>query len=348
MGDVLHALPAVLGLRAAIPGCTIGWAIEPGWLPLLIGSHGPGPTVDRVHPVPARKWQKHPFTFTTAAEIAALRRELRAARYHLCIDLQGSLKSAIVGRLAGAPSFTGMDHPREQAARRLYSNRVSCVTRHVVEQACELVTAAVGQSICPAVVQLPTDADAEGWCTAALIRAGISERFVLLAPEAGWGAKQWGESRYTQLAIRLRQAGFGVIINAPAGTPGPHLANTIADAAGVHGLSSTVAQLIALTRRAALVIGGDTGPVHLAAALGRPVVALFGPTDPNRNGPRFPGSRVRVLRHQASVTSHKRVTATEPGLARITVEEVEQAARELLDTAPEANREPARKDANHG
>jgi heptosyltransferase-1 len=89
--------------------------------------------------------------------------------------------------------------------------------------------------------------------------------------------------------------------------------------------------MIALTRRAALVIGGDTGPVHLAAALGRPTVALFGPTDPDRNGPAFVGARVTVLRDAASVTSHKRTTETEAGLARIRVEEVLAAALAMLE-----------------
>jgi heptosyltransferase-1 len=89
--------------------------------------------------------------------------------------------------------------------------------------------------------------------------------------------------------------------------------------------------MIALTRRAALLIGGDTGPVHLAAALGRPVVALFGPTDPERNGPNFVGARVTVLRDPASITSHKRSNETETGLQRIRVEEVLAAALAMLE-----------------
>jgi len=90
----------------------------------------------------------------------------------------------------------------------------------------------------------------------------------------------------------------------------------------------SVGQLIPLIRRASLVIGGDTGPLHLAAILEKPVVAIFGPTDPARNGP-F-GTRSRVLRDAESVTSHKRVKEVEPGMLRIGVEEVVEAAKELL------------------
>ena len=329
MGDVLHGLPAVAGLRAAMPECTIGWAVEPHWAPLLVGADGWGPVVDRVHLVNAKEWKKRPFAM--GGDLADLRRELRGAAYDVCVDLQGLIKSAVVGKLAGAARFVGMERPREGVARRLYGERVECRSEHVVGQASELVGAAVGAAIEPAKAALPVDGDAGGWCTGALARAGVGERFVLLAPGAGWGAKQWGAERYGRLAARLHEAGFGVVVNAPAAGPDADLADAVARAGSGRRVSSTVAQLIALTRRADLVIGGDTGPVHLAAALGRPVVGLFGPTDPKRNGPYAgDGRHIRVLRHAASVTGHKRTAETEPGLARITVEEVEAAASELL------------------
>ena len=92
---------------------------------------------------------------------------------------------------------------------------------------------------------------------------------------------------------------------------------------------STLPQLISLLRRTALVVGGDSGPVHLAAALGRPVVALFGPTDPARNGP-WGNGPMSVLRHASSQTSYKRLPQTEPGLARLSVDEVSDAMHELV------------------
>ena len=330
MGDVLHGLPAVVGLRHAMPGCRIGWAVEPRWAPLLAGADRSGPVVDQVHLVSAKEWQERPFEVATAGEIAALRRQLRAAAYDVCLDLQGSIKSAVVGKLARARRFVGMAAPRERAAKWLYGERVALAEPNVILQACELVSAAVHQAIPPAPIALPANPDAEGWCTAALARAGVSERFVLLAPGAGWGAKQWGAERYGKLAARLRQAGFGVVVNAPATGPDAEIADVVARLGGGQRISSSVAQLIALTRRADLVVGGDTGPVHLAAALGRPVVALFGPTDPSRNGPAFVGARVTVLRHPASVTGHQRRRETEAGLAQVTVDEAEAAACSLL------------------
>ncbi len=333
MGDVLHGLPAVAGLKQALPGCRVGWAVEPSWAPLLAGADGSGPLVDRVHLARTRKWRGHPAAFATGADIAGLRRELRAAEYDVCVDLQGAIKSAAVGKMAGAKRFVGMERPREGLAARLYGTRVVCSAEHVIEQACELVSAAVGGAIEPAPVKLPVETDAEGWCTASLARLGVQERFILLAPGAGWGAKQWGAERYGELAAKMRQAGFGVLVNSTPGGPDAELAQAVARAGGGHPLSSTVAQLVALTRRADLVIGGDTGPVHLAAALGRPTLALFGPTDPRRNGPDFPGARAIVLRDADSVTSHKRLTATEAGLAKISVVEAEAAACALLGSS---------------
>ena len=189
---------------------------------------------------------------------------------------------------------------------------------------------------------LPVDAEAERWAAelGSVPRVGAMEPrrnlghpsveapVVLLSPRAGWGAKQWPGERYAELARRLAGAGLRVLVNGGAGGGD---AEEVARAGGSEGVACSVAQLIALTRRAALVVGGDTGPVHLAAALGRPVLALFGPTDPRRTGPYFPGAKVRVLRDVASVVSHKRVAETEAGLARISVEEVFEAAMTMLE-----------------
>lgn len=337
MGDVLHGLPAVAGLRRAWPECSIGWAVEPRWAPLLVDGKGAGPVVDWVHPVKTREWKRRPFAPATAGELAGLRRDLRERQYDVCVDLQGAIKSAVIGKMAGAQRFVGMRMPREGAARLLYGEQVECREAHVIGQACELVSAAVGLAVAAEPVALPMDAAAEGWCTATLARLGVVEGFVLLAPGAGWGAKQWGVDRYGELTGRLRAAGFQVLVNAagPEGGADAELAEHVAKLGGGTAVRSSVAQLVALTRRAALVVGGDTGPVHLGAALGRPVVGLFGPTDPKRNGPEFPvveedRARVVVLRNEASVTDHRRASATEAGLGRITVDQVEAAACALL------------------
>lgn len=326
MGDVLHAMPAVAGLRAAIPEAFIGWAIEPRWMPLLASESGEMPLVNRVHAVPTREWRHKMFSPATWQEIAALCEAMQAERYHVCIDLQGSVKSAVVGWMAGAGQVIGLDQPRESPARLLYDERVRVAEWSVIGQACELVSTAAGRTIIPETVKVPKDPDAERWADE--VQQG--QPFVLIAPTAGWGAKEWGAERFGELAADLRAAGWRVLVNTAAGSP-PGIASRVGEISGAAVVPSTLAQMIALTRRAALVVGGDTGPVHLAAALGRPVVALFGPTDPERNGPKFVGARVNVLRDPSSTTSHKRSQETEAGLQRIRVEEVLASALAMLD-----------------
>jgi heptosyltransferase-1 len=341
MGDILHGLPAVAALRQRLPDCFLGWAVEPAWMPLLASTSGdsPGmPIVDRLHGVPTREWKRTPFSVATLRQIAQLRRGMHGEQYDVCIDLQGSIRSACIGRLSGAKRLIGPQHPREPQARALYGERVENRARHVIDQACQLVSAALPDAprLLPAPVLLPHDLAAEAWCDQILGTHELShDSLVLLAPTAGWGAKQWPAERFASFARQLRRHGCRVLIN--AASPDDAVARSVAENGHAELLACSLAQLIAVLRRVRLVVGGDTGPVHLAAALGRPVVALFGPTDPARNGPRFPDARVRVLRHPASRLDHRRHPETEAGLARITVEEVAAQAFELLAApVPEA------------
>jgi heptosyltransferase-1 len=320
MGDVLHGLPAVAALRAAMPDSFIGWAVEPRWRTLL-----GAPVVDRIHDVPTREWKAKPFSVATLRQIARLRREMQKENYDVCIDLQGSIRSAVIGRMSAATRFVGPRKPRERQARAFYGERVDVRAKHVIEQACELVGAGVGLQLAPARLTLPHDPAAEAWCD----HLEIDRRFVLLAPTAGWGAKQWGAERYRDLALQLEAKGLQVLINGGSGTDSTII--NVAQATQSTVISCTLPELVALTRRAGLVIGGDTGPIHLAAALARPVVALFGPTDPDRNGPDFVGATSRVIRHPASVLDHRRHEETEAGLAQVSVDEVFAAAMTLLD-----------------
>lgn len=332
MGDILHGMPAVTALRAALPGCTIGWAIEPHWSPLLqsAASSPPNqtqPLVNHVHLVPTREWKARPFSVATLRQIASVGHELRAQRYDVCVDLQGSIRSALIGRCSASKRFVGSRRPRERQARALYGERVDLASVNVIQQACELVAAAAQlDHLAPAAPPLAIDLEADAWCDQMLHSSDRAGKFILLIPGAGWGAKRWPLPSFSQLACRLREGGHEVFANGSS--------NAAVDAAlglaGAIPVASSLAQLIALTRRAALVIGGDTGPVHLAAALGVPVVALFGPTDPRRTGPAFPGARTAVLRHSGSVVDHGRHDATEAGLANITVDEVFDEAMRML------------------
>jgi heptosyltransferase-1 len=348
MGDVLHALPAVAALRRLHPEWFIGWVIDPRWMPLLEsagcdaepGTRPERPIVDRIHRVPTQAWKHRAFTTDTVHGIRRLRRELRAERYDLCIDMQGLIRSSLVGAVSGSVRFVGRSKPRETPARWLYRETVATPSVHVIEQGCELVSGAIGERLLPGQVTLPVDQAAEDWVDAWLERTLPRElwrRFAFFAPTAGWGAKAWPKERYGAAAIALAEAGWATLVNAAPeknGVADASAAAVVQDSLGCAvAAPSTMAQMIALIRRSALVVAGDTGPLHLAAALGRPVVALFGPTDPARTGPY--GTRSRVLRHATSVVDHSRHDQTDQGLARIATGEVVAAALELLRESEE-------------
>lgn len=341
MGDVLHALPAVFALRQACPEAYLGWVIEPRWLPLLASvaelravtttrQDSRMPVVDRCFLAHTALWKQQGLSVAaTIADLRRLSRELRADSFRTCVDMQGSLRSAAIGKLAGADRLIGSANPRERPARLLYTELVETPSPHVVVQGCELLGAALGIPLTPAPVQLPHDPEAERWADALLPG---HETTVLLAPTAGWGAKEWPPERFGAVARALARAGHRVLVNAGSPHDGVALRVIAASEGKAQLVPCSLAQLIALVRRSRLVIAGDTGPLHLAAALGIRVVGLYGPTDPARTGPwtNCGISRVRVLRDPASVTDHRRHRTTEAGLLHIEVEEVIDAAQELL------------------
>ncbi len=334
MGDVLHALPAVFALRAACSHAHLGWVIEPRWLPLLsseptpaeAGVRGPRtPLVDCCFLANTSLWKRRAFSAATVKDLRRLAQKMRSEHFDTCVDLQGSLRSAGISRLSGAARRVGSVQPRERPAKLLYTERIATPARHVVVQGCELVGAAFGMHLQPAPVELPHDPETEQWANALLPE---QERVVLLAPTAGWGAKEWPPSRFAAVARELAYAGCRVLVNA-ASAHDP-VAHQVVHASGgqCQIVACSLSQLIALIRRSHLVLAGDTGPLHLAAALGVPVVGLYGPTDPERTGPW--GTRSRVFRDPASVTDHKRHRTTEAGLLHIEVNQVVEAAQELL------------------
>jgi heptosyltransferase-1 len=334
MGDVLHGLPAVAALREQFPDAEIGWVVEPAWAALL-----GAPVVDRVHLARTKAWSKAPLSGETLRDVKALRAELRAAKYDVAIDLQGSIRSAVIARMSGAKRVVGSAEPREGAAKWLYTGRVALRSAHVIDQAVEIVSGAASETLRAAEVVLPRDAQAERWADAL---AG-EETLAMIAPRAGWGAKEWPAERYGAVAAELAQRGLRVLVNALPATAergGDAVAAAVVTASGgrAEAVESTLPQLIALTRRAKLFLGGDTGPMHLAAALRVPCVAIFGPTDPARNGPYDVmtgacGTTARVLRDAGSVTDHRRHAVTEEGMLRVSVESVVRAAREVMESA---------------
>jgi len=333
MGDIIHTLPAATALRQAFPEATIGWVIEERWAELLCtlseprsGTRSPRrPLLDRIHTVNTNSWRKSPFSIQTWEQIAASLSELCAPRYEAAVDFQGAVRSAVVSRWSGAPVIYGVAQPRENVASMFYTRQVIANGSHVVEQNLSLAEAVARQPLQMPEIEFPHDEAVEKQIAD---RLGVVGDFVLLNPGAGWVAKQWPAQRYGQVAKRLAQDGMKSLINfGPGEVP---LVQAVEDASegAAQRIACSLTELIALMRRARLFIGGDTGPMHLAAALGIPVVAIFGPTDPARNGP-F-GTRSIVLRDAASATTYSHSTQHDQGLLKITSDEVVVAARQLL------------------
>jgi heptosyltransferase-1 len=336
MGDVIHGLPAAAALRATFPEAMIGWLIEERWAELLCTLSTPRtgprsaqrPLVDRIHTVNTRQWRRAPFAVATWERIAASFSDLQAAKYEIAVDLQGAVRSSLLARWSGAPVIYGPTQPRENLATMFYTRQVIASGKHVVEQNLSLAEAVAHRRMKLLPAELPRDAVAEQECELRLKAYG-PKGVALLNPGAGWGAKQWPPERYGQVAKQLAEDGWKVLINFGPGEE--DLANAVEGASdgGAEKFTGTVTQLIALTRRARLFLGGDTGPMHLAAALGVPVVGIFGPTDPVRNGP-F-GTRSIVLRGASSTTSYRHVSQEDEGLLEISAAQVVAAARQLLE-----------------
>jgi heptosyltransferase-1 len=341
MGDILHALPAATAIRTALPDATLGWLVEERWTPLLTACGAKPdpqamtpqkPVVNLIHTVDTKRWRQRFFHHATLAEMRGARRRVRDIHYDVVLDFQGAIKSAVLARGSGAAKVAGFSTPREPAARFLYSQRFPRAGEHVIEQNHALAAQALrpflnGNELKLIPPVLPCDAAAEAWARSEIARLGLAS-FALLNPGAGWGGKQWPAERFGTVAKALAQHNIKSLVNAPAGEE--QLARAVVEASGGHAfeINCTIGQLIALTRRARLFVGGDTGPMHLAAALDVPTVALFGPTEPERTGP-FSAKAI-ALRHPGSKTTFSHHRQPDEGLMQIGADEVIGAARHLL------------------
>ncbi len=297
MGDVIAALPAVASLKHSIPHSKITWVIDPKWSLLLEGN----PFVDSVVHLDRR-------TFTGLRNAW---RELRAARYDFAVDFQGLVKSAIVATLARPERIFGFnaEYARESPASWFYSTKVPIRSYHAVERNLDLAAAAGASNI------LRTFPLPPGECQSKLPEGD----FVLASPLAGWGAKQWPLEHYTTLAERLqRECGMPLVLDAPYPL---HVQGALAHV-------STLRGLIYATRRATAVVGLDSGPLHLAAALAKPGVAIYGPTDPERHGPY--GGTIGVLRSTEAVTTYRRTPEPDASMREITADQVFDALVPIL------------------
>jgi heptosyltransferase-1 len=306
--------------------------------------------VDWVHTVNLTGWRKSLFTIPTLQEIAKVWNDVRSVRYDIAVDLQGAIRSAVLARWSGTRVRYGAAEPREAPASLLYTRRVVTHGAHVIEQNLSVVEEVAQRTLTAPRAELPRDVEAERRVAQRLAEAGVGT-FAILNPGAGWGAKRWPAERYGQVARALAENGVRSILNYG---PGEEELASEAEAAS-HGTAKpmrcSISELIALTRRAQLFIGGDTGPLHLAAALQIPVVAIFGPTNPARNGPYGANNAARsiVLRNPASPTTHARTSQPDDGMLEITVNAVVEAALALLAESKSGGQEsPPQRAGAHG
>ena len=326
IGDVVNALVFASAVKAAAPDTEIGWVVHPLARPLVEGH----PDVDRVH-----LWNKK----GGIGDHLALLREIRAAGYELAVDLQRITKSALLARLSGARRVLGYDRARAKELSWLWTKEripPGPPGAHMVEQYLEFARA-LGIADPPVIHRLPDDPDAAAWADGLVAELGAAP--IVISLGATKPANRWPGERFGQLAEALHAAhGVPVCLvgsDADRATEKEALA-ALGDAANQPGVRSlvgetTLPQLAALEARARLFVGCDSGPMHLAAAQGTTVLALFGPADPNRTGPW--GEAHQVLRVPPPCAPCGRRTCNQERhhcMLDLTVELVSEAVRAQL------------------
>ena len=316
LGDIVHTFPAVAALRESFPSAEIIWITHPRWKFLVESSA-----------LATQVWT------TETRSIHSLRKtigDLRSAQWHVSIDYQGLWKSAALPFFGGVKRRIGFSSQtiREFAVPLLYTEKVDCATIHIADQNGELsLRAGARNPVALFSLQVPQVDDCG--IRDHLQKLGL-ERYVVLSPGGGWRSKCWSPERFGQLSQLLRDAlGLRCVVNYGPGEE--DLALAVRECSGNADpvpYNGPLGPLMALLRNASCIVGGDTGPLHLAIALGTPAVALFGPTDPARNGPYR--SDAIVLRASNVVTTHARNDHTHPSMLQIQVPEVFDAIRRRL------------------
>jgi ADP-heptose:LPS heptosyltransferase len=302
IGDVVHTLPALAALRRH--GWRTAWLVEPLSRPLLAGN----PALDELIEAPAAR----------AFTLAHARRALRAARYaDVALDLQGLWKSAAWARLSGASRVVGYSRAfrREPSSAVLMGERVEAAEEggHVIDKNLALLRPLGIDEVGRREFPLPALGVEASEVDRRLAGLGMGA-FAILNPGGGWKSKLWPAERYGEVARGLRERGLAALVTWGPGEEA--LADrVVAASAGAAGraFATTLREYVALARRARLVVAADTGPLHLAAAVGTPVVALFGPTDPARNGP-FEAADVVVRRIPSCAPCHRRDCTVHEGV----------------------------------
>ncbi len=317
LGDIVHTFPAVAGLRETFPAARMIWLTHPRWVELVESSA----LASEVWPVDSRN----------LASVRQVVSQLRSTQWNAAIDYQGLWKSAFLPFFGGAPKRIGFSSAtvREFGVPILYTDSVACRTTHIADQNGELSLRAGARKPVSCFGLRIDDQDASK-VRGDLANSGLTD-YIVLSPGGGWRAKCWPVERFGELAQRIQQhVGLPCVINY-----GPGEESLAAAVKASSGNAKTVCYdgemgtLRALLHNARCIVGGDTGPLHLAVSLGTPAVALFGPTDPARNGPYPRGAT--VLRSPKAVTTYGRSDVTDPSLLDLSVDDVFGAVQQRLE-----------------
>ena len=340
LGDIVHALPLAAAIRATWPGARLDWLVDVKHRAIL--DHVGG--LSTIVPVDTRR-------MAGDTGVVPVVRRLRAARYDVAIDAQGLLKSALLAYLAGAARVVGLarGHLREPLARWAYDATAEPAGPHVVDHALALAQAVGARAGLPRFGLQPPASDVVARVRGVLgVAAG--QPFALINPGAAWPNKRWPPERFGAVArhLRARRGWPSIVAWGPGEGDLARAAVAAADGAAALAPTTSLGELLAIVGAAGLVISGDTGPLHLAAALGTPIVGIYGPTDPARNGPWSPAD-VTLSRNAACACHHqRRCTAAAWCLEGLTVDEVGAAVDRRLESLPDSRTMPDSRRTENG
>jgi lipopolysaccharide heptosyltransferase I len=321
IGDCLHTMPVLCALRDKMPGAFLTWVVE-GRSGDLLREH---PALDELVIVP-RGWLKSPRL------VWQLRQKLRQLRFDIAIDVQGLTKSAVAAWLSGAPRRIGMKGvDGREISSWLNNELVEPQHTHIVDRNIELLKP-LGIDVPAPRFGLPRTSLEESRAEQIVRTAEVTSGFAIINPGAGWPSKLWPAERFAAVARFLGHDHGLPSLVVWAGAKERAMAESIAAASEGHALMApptSLPELVSLARRARLFISSDTGPLHIAAAVGTPCVAMFGPMPAERNGPYGPG-HITLQNMRLEGNSRSRRTAGPESMLAISVDDVVKACSNAL------------------
>jgi heptosyltransferase-1 len=280
LGDVVHNLPVATDIRRALPGAIIDWVVEEQYVP-LVRMH---PGVNHIHPIALRRWRRGLLSGANWRELAAFRRRLHAQSYDAIVETQGLIKSVLVAKMARGPIYGfGPGTAREPLASRFYDVKLEFPpAAHKILRYRSVAARALGYAIGEAIDYgiHPTTARP----------AFAGGRYCVAFHSTARDAKLWAEANWLELIRKLDAAGIACIL--PWGNEDERRRSERLASAGAKCVVPprlSIDEMAALIADAAFVVGVDTGFMHLAAALTRPVVGIFCDSNPVDACPVGPG-----------------------------------------------------------